>query len=293
MLPPCGAARAIHGMYGTPEAGTRTAYVPWRTSFSVPQVRTLRRRPARSPYVQYGDPGACVSAQFSAVVSPRGADMPTSRSSNDMADTTAGAAYLNARRSHKRCTSGISSSSSSSSLRHSRCRRWPGRGVATRAVEAVNLIAEILALSSIARTPWSRPRSQRPSSPSTAGTLCMVRRSCEGRLLLCIARTPWSRPRSQRPSSSSTAGTLCMVRRSCEGRLLLCRVLQAWPGFALERWPSPTACLLPVVARMIASRRNTEPKFSRCRRGCPPLPDLVWRDVCPSSASLPRDRAGG
>ena len=61
MLPPCGAARAIHGMYGTPEAGTRTAYVPWRTSFSVPQVRTLRRRPARSPYVQYGDPGACVS----------------------------------------------------------------------------------------------------------------------------------------------------------------------------------------------------------------------------------------
>ena len=33
--------------YSTPEAGTRTAYVPWRTSCPAPQVRTLRRRLVR------------------------------------------------------------------------------------------------------------------------------------------------------------------------------------------------------------------------------------------------------
>ena len=31
-----------------PEAGTSTVYVPWRSSCHVPQVRTLRRRPART-----------------------------------------------------------------------------------------------------------------------------------------------------------------------------------------------------------------------------------------------------
>eukprot|EP00964_Phaeocystis_antarctica_P047570 scaffold27522_cov62-Phaeocystis_antarctica.AAC.1 len=36
------------GMYGAPEAGARTAYVPQRTSCPVPQVRTLRRRPVRA-----------------------------------------------------------------------------------------------------------------------------------------------------------------------------------------------------------------------------------------------------
>ena len=35
------------GTYGTPGAGTRTMYVPWRSSCPVPQVRTLRRRLVR------------------------------------------------------------------------------------------------------------------------------------------------------------------------------------------------------------------------------------------------------
>eukprot|EP00964_Phaeocystis_antarctica_P077902 scaffold48415_cov61-Phaeocystis_antarctica.AAC.2 len=37
----------VRGTYGTPEAGTRTVYVPWRSSCPVPQARTLRRRPVR------------------------------------------------------------------------------------------------------------------------------------------------------------------------------------------------------------------------------------------------------
>jgi len=41
----CGAT--VRGTYGTPEAGTRTAHVPWRSSCPVPQVRTLRRRLVR------------------------------------------------------------------------------------------------------------------------------------------------------------------------------------------------------------------------------------------------------
>ena len=47
---------------GSPEAGMRTAHVPWRASCPVPQVRTLCRRPAR----QYGGPGAHVSAEEAA-----------------------------------------------------------------------------------------------------------------------------------------------------------------------------------------------------------------------------------
>ena len=42
------------GTYGTPGAGTRTVYVPWRSSCPVPQALTLRRRLARVAYVQYG-----------------------------------------------------------------------------------------------------------------------------------------------------------------------------------------------------------------------------------------------
>ena len=35
----------VRGTYGTPEAGTRTAHVRWRTSCPAPLVRTARRRP--------------------------------------------------------------------------------------------------------------------------------------------------------------------------------------------------------------------------------------------------------
>ena len=38
----------VRGMYGAPEAGARTVYVPWRSSRPVPQVRSLRRRAVRA-----------------------------------------------------------------------------------------------------------------------------------------------------------------------------------------------------------------------------------------------------
>eukprot|EP00964_Phaeocystis_antarctica_P124545 scaffold88186_cov49-Phaeocystis_antarctica.AAC.2 len=41
-------SRLGHGTSGTPVAGTRTVYVPWRSSCPVPQACTLRRRLVRT-----------------------------------------------------------------------------------------------------------------------------------------------------------------------------------------------------------------------------------------------------
>eukprot|EP00964_Phaeocystis_antarctica_P156463 scaffold126132_cov69-Phaeocystis_antarctica.AAC.1 len=61
-----GVHHTVRGTYGKPEAGTCTAYAPWRTSCPVPPgTYSTQEVGTRSLYVQYGGPGTHGSAQCS------------------------------------------------------------------------------------------------------------------------------------------------------------------------------------------------------------------------------------